>query len=160
MTTWRYAVAAVLLVFAWKGASIDLPWPPSPTDKAVVPQPAPELIAWVEPLKPILPKMLAKDRRYLSSLYDAMAFVLLRDRDRPSPIIDTTDKFIAFHSGSLALSIDRKDVGKYDGLAGAIDQVFLSALGPESRGLNDDDRVKLTAACSTLAYVFRVGGNE
>jgi hypothetical protein len=155
---WRYIVAAVLLVFAWQGASIDVPWPPAAGGKNVVPTPAPELLAWAEPLKPILPKMLAKDRKYLSSLYDAMSFVLLRDRERAEPIISTTEKFIQFHSGTLAFAIDRKDVGKYDGLGAAIDQVFLAALGPESRGLTKDDQAKVTAACTTLAYVFRVGG--
>lgn len=155
---WRFVVAAVLLVFAWKGSTIDLSWPPKPDAPIVVPKPDQALLAWADPLKPVLPKMLLKDRRYLSSLYDAMSFVMLRDSQRANPIIASTDDFIRFHVGTLRLAIDQRDVGKYDGLATAIDQTFLNAIGGDPRALTADDRSKLTAACTTLAYVFKVGG--
>ena len=156
---WRLAVGAVLLVFAWKGSAIDLSWPPVPSVPVVVPKPGDELLVWAEPLREVLPKMLAKDRRYLCSFYDAMSFVIIRDSKRDEPIIGTTEDFIRFHVGSLRLAIDRQDVGKYDGLAAAIDKTFLNAIGSDSRGLSADDRTKLAAACSTMAYVLKVGGD-
>ena len=154
---WRYVVAAVLLVFAWKGALIDLSWPPVPATPIVVPTPGPELLVWANPMREVLRKMLLKDRLYLSSFYDALSFVLIRDGKRDSPVVATTDDFVRFHSGSLSAAIDRQDVGKYPGLATAIDRTFLNAIGADARKLTEDDKTKLTAACSTLAYVLRVG---
>jgi len=155
---WRYVVAAVLLLFAWKGSTIDLKWPPQPAVSVVVPQPPPEILAWVEPLRPVLPRMTQKDRAYLSSLYDAMTFVLARDAARQTPIITTTEEFIRFHVGTLRLAIDQRDVGKYDGLAQAIDRTIASAIGDDVRSLTGDDRTKLMAACSALSYAFKVNG--
>lgn len=153
-------MAAVLLVFAWKGSALQLSWPPDGgREKVVVPQPDPALLSWAEPLRPILPKMLAKDREYLSAFYDAMSFVLLRDFGRDEPIIDTSEKFVTFHAGSLRMAIDKASVGKYPGLGEAIDQVFVAAIGADARRLTQDDRTKLTAACTVLAYVLKVPGD-
>ena len=157
---WRYAVAVVLLLFAWKGSNISLEWPPAPTPAVVIPRPENVLIEWVEPLKAILPKMLVKDREYLASFYDALSFVLIRDAARETPIVKTTTDFVAFHAGSLQLAIDRANVGKYAGLGEAIDLSIVNALGGDVRTLSDEDRVKLTAVCSTLAYAFKVGADE
>lgn len=157
---WRYVVAALLLVFAWKGSSLTIPWPPAPATTVVIPKPDNVLLEWVEPLKPILPKMLVKDREYLASFYDAMSFVLIRDAGREKPVVKTTGDFVAFHAGSLQLAIDRANVGKYPGLGEAIDLSIVNALGGDVRALSDEDRVRLTAVCSTLAYAFKVGTNE
>lgn len=157
---WRYAVAAILLVFAWKGSSVNLSWPPAPTPAVVIPKPQSVLIEWVEPLKPILPKMLVKDREYLASFYDALSFVLIRDAGRDEPIVRTTSDFVAFHAGSLQLAIDKANVGKYPGLGEAIDLSIINAIGADQRALSAEDRTKLTAACSTLAYAFKVGADE
>lgn len=157
---WRYVVAAILLVFAWKGSNIALEWPPAPTPSVVIPRPENVLLEWVEPLRPILPKILVKDREYFASFYDALSFVLIRDASREKPIVCTTGDFVAFHAGSLQLAIDKANVGRYPGLGEAIDLSIINALGADARALSDEDRVKLTAVCSTLAYVFKVGGNE
>lgn len=157
---WRYAVAALLLVFAWKGSSLTIPWPPAPATNVVIPRPENVLLEWVEPLKPILPKMLVKDREYLASFYDAMSFVLIRDAGRQKPVVKTTSDFVSFHAGSLQLAIDKANVGKYPGLGEAIDLSIVNALGGDARALSDEDRVKLTAVCSTLAYAMKVGTNE
>ena len=157
---WRYVVAALLLVFAWKGSSLTIPWPPAPATNVVIPKPDNVLLEWVEPLKPILPKMLVKDREYLASFYDAMSFVLIRDAGRERPVVKTTSDFVTFHAGSLQLAIDRANVGKYPGLGEAIDLSIVNALGGDARALSDEDRVRLTAVCSTLAYAFKVGTNE
>ena len=156
---WRYIVAVVLLVFAWKGSALDLNWPPAPHTTITVPKPEPELLAWAEPLRPILPKMLLKDRQYLASFYDAMAFVLLRDAGRDKPIVGSTDSFASFHAGSLQMAIDKAAVGKYPGLGAAIDQTFINAIGADIRPLDKDTRTRLTAACGVLAWAFKVGGD-
>ena len=158
--SWRYVVAVVLLLFAWKGSNISLEWPPAPTPAVVIPRPENVLLEWVQPLKPILPKMLVKDREYLANFYDALTFVLIRDAGRETPIVKTTGDFVAFHAGSLQLAIDKANVGKYAGLGEAIDLAIINALGAEARPLSDEDRVKLTAVCSTLAYAFKVGADE
>lgn len=157
---WRYVVAALLLVFAWRGSALSIPWPPAPAVNVVIPKPEGVLLEWAAPLRPILPRMLVKDREYLASFYDAMSFVLLRDASRERPVIKTTGDFVVFHGGSLQLAVDRANVGKYPGLGEAIDLSIVNALGGDARTLNDTDRVKLTAVCSTLAYVFKVGTNE
>jgi hypothetical protein len=157
----RLAVAAVILLFAWKQSVLSVVWPPQPTAvDADVPKPDAILMAWAEPLRPILPKMLPADRKYLANLYDAMAFVLARDRDRDDPIVSSTDKFASFHAGTLRLAIDKASVGKYPGLAQAIDQTFLAAAGAEIRPLDRDTSTKLIAACQVLSYVFAVKRDE
>jgi hypothetical protein len=157
---WRIAVAVVLLVFAWKGSSLKIEWPPAGGGASVVvPKPEGVILEWAEPLRPILPKMLAKDREYLSNFYDALSFVLIRDSKRASPIVKTTGDFVIFHAGSLQLAIDKEAVGKYPGLGEAIDQTFVNALGADPRLLSADDRTKLTAACSVLAYALKVGND-
>lgn len=155
---WRYIVVGVLLIFAWKGSSLNLAWPPADTDPTI-PKPEPALAAWAEPVRPIAATMLPKDRQYLSSLYDAMAFVLLRDGKRgPDAIISTTEKFVAFHASTLRLAIDRESVGKYPGLAAAIDQVFVAAVGAEVRAIGEADTAKLIGACNALAWTFKIHG--
>lgn len=156
----RYVVVAVLLLFAWKGSSIDLSWPPAPVEQIDVQVPDEPLRSWAEPLRPILPKMTPKDRAYLASFYDAMAFVLMRDAVREEPIVGTTGQFAAFHAGSLRLAIDKANVGKYPGLAEAVDQVFVAAGGPEDARLTGDRRTQITAACGVLSWAFSVGRDE
>lgn len=152
---WRHAVAVVLLLFAWKGSSISLEWPlPSTTVKT--PQPAAELLIWAQPLRKVVSGMLPHDREYLANFYEAMAFVLLRDGDREQPIVATSDDFVRFHSGSLELAIDKASVGKYPGLAEAIDETFVNAAGTDSVALSPDQRKRLVAACGVLSWTFRV----
>jgi hypothetical protein len=153
----RYIVAAMLLFFAWKGAVLEMEWPPSPA-KVLAPAPPPESLKWATSLRPIASKMTPRDRAYLANFYEAIAFVLLRDGDRPTPIITDTNKFEAFHAGSLDLAIDRKDVGKYDGLGPAIDEVFVAANGADIKTLDADARGKMVAACGVLSWTFTIHG--
>jgi hypothetical protein len=156
----RWIVAAVLLVFAWKGSDLTIPWPPAPANDTQSPKPPVELLVWAEPLRPILPKMLPADRKYLSNFYDAMAFVVLRDGDRTPAIIGSTEQFANFHAGSLRLAIDKDNVGKYPGLAEAIDQTFLTAIGPEMKSVDAPTRSKLVSACAVLSWTFGIRGDE
>ncbi len=156
----RYIAVALLLVFAWKGSELTALWPPAPLKAIDTPKPAPELLALAEPLRPILPRMLPKDRQYLATLYDAMAYVILRDGDRDKPIINSNEQFAAFHAGTLRLAIDKAAVGKYPGLAEAIDQVYVAALGADVRELDQDARRRLIAACGVLSWSFGIGRNE
>jgi hypothetical protein len=151
-------VAVLLLVFAWKGSALTVNWPPQ-EHVVVPPAPTAEELKWAEPLRKVLPKMLLTDREYLASFYAALGFVVDRDAARTTPIITTTEAFAQFHGGSLQLAVDHKNVGKYPGLAEAIDEVFVSALGAEARPLDDASRRKLTAACSVLSHAFKVGGD-
>ena len=152
---WRLFVAATLLFFAWKGNTIDIPWPPLGTGREIV-KPEPETLAWVEDVP--ADKMLPKDRLYLSDMYDAMAWVMLRDRLRDKPVLTTNEDFVRFHAGSLQLSIDRGDVGKYPGLGKAVDQVFKDCLGTEVVQLGDDEYDLLVAACNALSWRFAIHG--
>lgn len=156
----RWIVAVVILLFSWKGADVEFPWPPARPAKVTSSRPGDDVMAWATPVRPILPKMIVSDRVYLANLYDAMAFVLVRDRDRDDPIVSSTDKFASFHAGTLRLAIDKASVGKYPGLAAAIDQTFLAAAGAEIRPLDRDTSTKLIAACQVLSYVFAVKRDE
>lgn len=156
---WRHVVAVVLLVFAWKGSSITLDWPPAPHEAIKIPQPDPALIKWAEPMRGVLPKMLLKDRQYLANFYDALVFVLMRDATRDDPIINTTEEFARFHGGSLRSAIDKENVGKYPGLAEAIDETLVNAVGADIRALDKDLRTRLTAACGVLSWVLSVHGD-
>lgn len=153
-------MAVVILVFSWKGADLNIPWPPPDSPDLSTPKPAVEFMAWAEPLRPVLPKMIVKDRLYLASLYEAMAYVLVNDGERTDSIISDTTKFTAFHAGTLNLAIKRANVGKYAGLGEAIDQVFMQAVGPDQKKVDDDTRARLVAACGTLAWTFQVGRDE
>lgn len=154
----RWIVAAVILFFAWRGAALNLQWPQPDAPAVRIPQPSAENLAWAEPVRKILPRMSPADRRYLAHFYDATAFVLLRDADRDRPIISDTTKFEAFHAGSLDLAIDRKDVGKYDGLGAAIDEVYLAAAGANVQDVTPEVRAKLVAASGVLAWTFTIHG--
>lgn len=156
----RYIVAVVLLLFAWKGSELSTPWPPAPATNVDTPKPSPELLKLAEPLQPILPRMLPKDRLYLSSLYDALAYVLIRDGEREKPIVSSNDAFANFHAGTLRLSIDKAKIGAYQGLDKAIDEVFVNALGADARELSRADRENLIAACGLLSWSFGVGRDE
>lgn len=155
----RHVVAAVLLVFAWRGGEAKIQWPQVGVPAVVVAaeKPTPDQLAWAADLKPILPKMLPSDRAYLSAFYDAIKFVLAQDGERSTPIIGDTDKFTVFHAGSLQLAIQKKNVGKYPGLDKAIDAVFFNAAGADVQSLDRATREKLIAASGVLAYVFKVG---
>lgn len=155
----RHIVAAVILFFAWRGGELGMKWPqmPQPAAAVAVAKPSAEQLAWAADLKAILPKMLVGDREYLSAFYDATRFVLTQDGERSTPIIGDTDKFTVFHAGSLQLAIQKKNVGKYPGLDKAIDAVFLNAAGANVKAIDNDTRAKMTAACSVLTYVFKVG---
>lgn len=151
----RWIVAVVVLFFTWKGADLSMPWAPlKPPAK-----PAVELLSWADELRPILPRMIVKDRQYLSSLYEAMAFVLINDGERDHPIVSDTTKFTAFHAGTLNLAIKRENVGKYAGLGEAIDSVFLAAVGADQKKVDADVRRRLIAACGVLSWAFSVGGD-
>lgn len=154
----RYIVAGLLILFAWKGNELDMTWPIPPRTDVIAPAPAPELQAWADDARKIASGMLPGDRVYLSHLYDAMAFVLMRDKDRPDPIIITTEDFVAFHAGTLKLAIDKAKVGKYPGLDKAIDKAFLTALGTdEPRTMTDEEKSRLIIACGVLSHTFGIG---
>lgn len=156
----RFLTVAVLLFFAWKGSVLDIKWPPELSAPRSIPTPGPEVLKFAEPLRPILKRMTHTDRMFLSNFYDATAFIMYRDSLRQTPLITDTEKFAAFHAGSLQLAIDRKDVGKYDGLGAAIDEVFVAAVGPEVKQITPDLRDKLVAACGLLAYTFGIQSDE
>lgn len=152
---WRLAVAAVLLVFAWKGSEVTFTWPQTVAVEA--PKPPKELLAWAEPMRKVLPTMLPADRKYLANFYDAMATVLVRDGGRELPIIGTSAQFEAFHGGSLRLAIDKAKVGQYPGLDEAIDQTFLNACGADQQKLDKKSRDRLVSACGVLSWVLTIG---
>lgn len=151
---------ALLLFFAWKGSVLDLQWPPATQVERDIPKPGPEVLKYAEPLRAVLPRMTHADRLFLSNFYDATAFILFRDSTRDKPLITDTEKFAAFHAGSLQLAVDRKDVGKYDGLGAAIDQVFVNAIGQEVRQITPEVRDRLVGACGVLAWSFDIHGDE
>lgn len=160
MTYARYALVVILLFFSWKGVNLDLSWPPEQAQDIDTPKPSVECLEWAAQVRPVAARMLPKDRLYLSSLYDAMAFILLRDFYRDDPILKTTDDFISFHSGTLRLAIDKASVGKYPGLAEAIDQTFVAAIGVDQQKIDKAMQEKLVAACGSLAWTFGIGKDE
>jgi len=155
----RWIVVLMLLFFSWKGVNLDLEWPPI-NHEVSSPKPADEFLGWAAPVRTIAAKMLPADRLYLSNLYEAMSFILLRDFDRDQPIIKTTDDFVTFHAGTLRLAIEKSNVGKYPGLAEAIDQTFLAALGADQKALDDKTKPRLIAACGALSWTIGIGRDE
>lgn len=156
----RYVVAAVLLVFAWRGGELGLKWPEPPRMSVAADKPSAEQLKWASDLKPILPRMVAADREYLASFYDALGYVVATDGERSSPIIGDTEKFAVLHAGSLQLAIKRQNVGKYPGLDNAIDMVFFNAAGAEVSGLDKAVREKIVNGCKVLSWAFKVNADE
>lgn len=154
----RLIVGVVLLIFAWRGSSLDLRWPPQDVVDIKAPKPDAVIMDWAKPVAAILPKMTPADRNYLAHFYDALAFILIRDGDREQPIVADTEKFAVFHGGSLRLAVDRKDVGKYPGLGEAIDQTFVNANGADIVNVDADVRARLVAACGALSWAFKIHG--
>jgi hypothetical protein len=155
----RFIVVAFLLFFAWKGSVLDFEWPITTKANRSIPKPGPEALRFAAPLQGVLPRMTHIDRIYLSNFYDALAYIVFRDSQRDKPLITDTEKFAAFHAGSLQLAIDRKDVGKYDGLGDAIDQVFAAAVGPEIKQMTPEVRDKIVGACGVLAWTLGINGD-
>lgn len=154
-------MAVVILTFAWKGAIVEMVWPPRPNVPAVsTVAPDPALLKWAETLRPILPKMLPADRQYLASLYDAMAFVIKQDRGRERPIISSMDSFRSFHADTLKSAVERLKVGKYEGLDAALDMTFGNANGFEAKPITEDGAAKLIAAAQVLSYVLGIPTDE
>lgn len=160
MIPMRYIVAAALLLFVWKGSTLTAVWPPAPAVSTATPQPPAELLALAKPMQAVVPRMLPKDRAYLAAFYDAMSYVLLRDGKRDKPIVSTTDQFAVLHAGSLQAAIDKESVGKYPGLAEAIDETIVNIAGAEARKVDADTRGRLIAACGTLAWTLGIKGDE
>lgn len=104
--------------------------------------------------------MLPRDREYLAAFYDAIAFVLIKDGERKSPIISDTAQFQNFHAGSLRLSTDNSSVGEYDGLTSAIDETFVNACGAEILPVTCSVRSRLVAASGALAFALGIHGEE
>lgn len=156
----RIILVAALLFFAWKGSVLDFEWPIPSASSRSIPKPPLEIMKFADPVRGVLPRMTHTDRLFLSNFYDAMGFILARDSQRSAPLITDTEKFAAFHGGSLQLAVDRKDVGKYDGLGAAIDQVFVNAIGPEVKQLTPELRDRLVGACALLAWTFGIPSNE
>lgn len=156
MTNARYVVAAILVYFAWNGVKFDMAWPPRSASEPTIVMPSQSQLEWAAPLRPLLAKMMPADREYLSSFYDALGFVVYQDGSRSSPAITSSDQFVQLHAGSLNLAVEKRNVGKYPGLAQAIDQTFMAACGPESVSLTKESRMTLVSACNTLAWVFRI----
>jgi hypothetical protein len=154
----RVVVGVILLVFAWRGASISVLWPDAGTAATQPQQPSAVEAKWTSEVQKLLPRIAPGDRAYLSRFYSALEFVIQRDGASKSPVMTNTDKFAAFHGGSLRLAIDRKDVGKYQGLGEAIDQAFVAANGPDVVDIDASARENLAAACNALAWAFLVRG--
>ena len=153
----RHIVAAVLLVFAWKGHTLDLKWP-EPGKSVVAVEPPSEQKAWAADVRTILPKMLPADREYLAAMYDAMREIIANDSKREAPIIASTEAFAMYHSGTLDSAIDLEKVGKYPGLDVALDKVFFEALKTDDpRALAPADRQAILDGCSVLVYTLKVG---
>ena len=154
----RVVIGMILLVFAWRGASISVLWPAAGT-AATQPKPPSAVEAkWTSDVQRLLPRITAGDRAYLSRFYSALEFVIQRDGKSKSPVLTNTDKFATFHGGSLRLAVDRQDVGKYPGLGEAIDQAFVAANGPDVVDIDSAARENLAAACNALAWAFLVRG--
>lgn len=149
-------MSAVLLYFAWGGSSIKLEWPVPGSIDAVAPTAKEQ--KWLEQLTPVVPKLLPSDRIYLSALYDAMAGVIERDGRRDDPVISTTEKFAFFHKQTLGFAINKKDVGKVDGLGEAIDSVFVEAAGAEISPMTGQKRIEIENACNAISWSFRING--
>jgi hypothetical protein len=156
----RYALVVVLLFFSWKGVSLDFSWPPQDASAVSTPKPSAEYLEWANHVRPIAAGMLPSDRIYLSNLYEAMSFILLRDFERDTPIIASTGDFVTFHTGSLKLAIDKASVGKYPGLAEAIDKTFVNAVGADQQKLDQALQKKLIAACAALSWTLGIGTDE
>lgn len=152
----RLIVAAVLLLFAWKDSVLGIQWPPQGMESVSFPKPDETILKWGDDVRPIASRMLPSDRQHLASFYDAMAYVLIKDGERSQPIIPDTEKFAAFHAGSLKLAIEKKKVGIYPGLDKAIDATFFNAVGPESSILDADKRSRLAAACGVLSWIVGI----
>lgn len=158
--TARLIVAALLVFFAWRGSEIKLPWPPSTDKTLTTPKPDNRLIEMAKPAGEIAKSMMPSDRLYLQSLYDAMAFIVMRDKHLADPVIASTSDFAEFHKSTLQLAIEKKSVGKYPGLDAAIDEVFITIVGPEVRQLDEMTRNQVVAACATLSWVFSIHGES
>lgn len=152
----RYVLAAIILVFAWKDARLDLSWPTSSVLRVNSPELSDEAKEWVAPVAVLLPKILPADRIYINHFYDAFASIVESDGFASSPLITDTERLRRFHAGSLQFAIDKNKVGQYPGLADAIDSVFFSALGAEVRPITSEDRATAIEAANAIAYAMQV----
>lgn len=155
----RWVIAAVLIAIAFGGKALDIVYTPS-LEATVVPV-SPDDRKLVEGIK--VDGILPADRAYYSAFYAALGEVLKHDGERDTPAIDTTEKFRRVHAGSLNFALERKRVGKYDGLGAQIDEAFRQAAvtekakdGLDVQAMTRALRDRLQAACAALAWKFAV----
>ena len=152
----RFIVSAILLLFAWRGGVLDLKWPTSEKLRVNTPVLSDEAKEWVQPVAALLPKILPADRKYINHFYDAFGSIIESDGQNESPLIYDTERLRRLHAGSLQFAIEKNKVGKYPGLAEAIDSVFFSALGAEVRPITSEDRATAIEAANAIAYAMQV----
>lgn len=133
---------AVVLWFVWKDRIDSLVHPRDvPSAPVVAPDAAAK--AWVAGVD--VNGILPADRDYYARFFDAIDFTLGNDGDHDTPILDTNEKLRRYMIGSLDMAIEKKAVGKYPGLADALDKAFaLAASGVDPATLTTPEAIQKT----------------
>ena len=133
----RNVVVAVILLFAWRG-HIDKLVHPTDVPKVVDVVVDPTAKAWVDGVK--VDGILPADRDYYARYFDALGWILVKDGERDSSMLDTNEKLRRFNAGSLDAAIEKASVGKYPGLGESLDRAFaLACAGADPAVLSDPD---------------------
>lgn len=156
----RFIAVALLLLFAWRGEIGSLRWPPaSKPAVAIDGRPDDEAMSWTSGIN--VNGMTPRDRIYLSSFYQALAFIKANDGKSQTQVMDSTQKFAAFHAGSLQLAVDKGDVGRYPGLGASIDRAFFAAAGDrDDKPIDADTGDRLIRCSKALAWRFAIHADE
>ena len=130
---------------------------PNGIPRPVAPQPVPAPAPVVPPAEvdstivTVLADASPEDRRRITSVYNGLKFVILRDwSDKGNKRISTTAKLEELQGETLVLAIDTP--GKYKDLDKAIESVFLAKIGTQDEiPVTQDVVQKIVKACEVVA---------
>lgn len=144
----------MIVHFSYKGARLDVSWPPASTTKIRAAVPDYDIRRVTSVVRPH--EIAPHDRVYLAHFYDALAYVVENDGRKHSPQIETVDGFAELHNSSLAAAVDRDHVGIYHSLMDDVWQAIFEIAGVEDVTVNAAMRERLVTACSALAWRFAI----
>lgn len=148
------------LIFAWGGVVFSVSWPPE--GKTCGPRKPPKGLyrRGAGPLADFARSMLPSDRDLFAHFYNAAATFAARDGSREKPQLSTTTHFFGFHDKSLHLTAESVGLPVELKMIAGVACVFAYSGLVESKKITKQDLGKISKACNSISWVFRIHGDQ
>ena len=149
----RFVLAAALLAYAIFGGSSFRR--PAASQPEAVQEPDSAMKVQVQEVVEVVRTMNPVDRLWLTGIYSNAARVVRADGDEKEPVITSTESFRSLHIAilkSVWKTIAEAAPGKYLGLRGAIEGVFVREMGDVQRTMTPELREKAAKMLEAIAW--------